>query len=89
MECKRCGNKDEHYFYNGSKGYYCRKCVGFKRVLLEEDLKAQEFNDDIKGGDYYFKYPLTNVQKEASKKCLNYLNEGNVFLKAVCDVLNN
>ena len=43
MECKRCGNKDKNYFYLGSRGYYCRKCIKFKRILLEEELYPLEY----------------------------------------------
>ena len=40
MECVRCGNKDPTLFYKGHKGYYCRKCIGFSRLLLQEDIES-------------------------------------------------
>ena len=48
MKCLRCNNEDPTYFYKGSKGYYCRKCIRFSRVLLEEELKSFDYfsNDD-------------------------------------------
>lgn len=85
MECKRCGNKDPTYFYKGSKGYYCRKCVGFKRILLNEELDSKDYKIQELISDYRFDYPLTRFQKEASSKTLTYLKENvDVLLYCVC-----
>lgn len=85
MKCQRCNNEDLKYFYKGHKGYYCRKCIQFSRVLLLEDLKGLDY--DIKLGieEYRFNYSLTNRQIESSKRCLEYLKENNdVLLYCVC-----
>lgn len=85
MECKRCGNKDPTYFYKGSKGYYCRKCVGFKRLLLNEELESKNYQIQELVSEYHFDYPLTKYQKEASNKTLSYLKENlDVLLYCVC-----
>ena len=85
MECKRCGNKDPTYFYKGTKGYYCRKCVSFKRILLNEELNKLDYDISKDAGDYYFEYPLTKYQKKASEDTLNELRKGNdVLLNCVC-----
>lgn len=85
MECKRCGNKDPTYFYFGSKGYYCRKCVGFKRILLEEELNKLDYDISKDAGEYHFDYPLTKYQQKASIETLNTLKEGkDVLLHCVC-----
>ena len=84
MECKRCGNKDKNYFYLGSRGYYCRKCIKFKRILLEEELYPLEYELSIGGGDYNFNFELTDKQKEASNKCKECLKQSDVLLRAVC-----
>lgn len=84
MECKRCGNKDPSYFYKGSKGYYCRKCIGFARTLVLEDLKPVEYNIDKNAYDYNFKYELTYKQKKASSECLKLLKDGDILLYCVC-----
>ena len=85
MECKRCGNKDPTYFYKGSKGYYCRKCVGFKRILLNEEINSKDYKIQELISDYHFDYPLTIYQKEASSKTLKYLKEGfDILLYCVC-----
>lgn len=84
MECPRCGNRDERYFYKGSRGVYCRKCVRFKRILLEEEIG--ELSYDVKLGveEYTLRYELTKDQKRASKECLEALKKGDVLLSCVC-----
>ena len=84
MECKRCNNSDISYFYLGSKGYYCRKCIGFKRILIKEDLAPFEYLINTNNADYRFSYELTTYQKKASQETLQYLNQGNnVLLKCI------
>lgn len=85
MQCPRCKNTDSNYFYLGSKGYYCRKCIQFKRILLEEEL--EENNYPIQQINYQVDLPfqLTPLQKKASKELLCHLKEGsNVYLNCVC-----
>ena len=84
MECKRCGNKDPSYFYRGHKGWYCRKCVTFKRTLLDEELEPLSFVVDKDTSAYKFDYPLTPFQEEVSIKCLEYLKDYDVLLHCVC-----
>lgn len=84
MECLRCGNKDPTYFYKGSRGYYCRKCINYKRVLLDEELEPFDYEINSNNADYEFSYSLTDNQKQASRKCLNYLGECDVLLHCVC-----
>ena len=84
MECKRCGNKDPSLFYKGSKGLYCRNCIGFSRILLDEDLKEADYYVDIDASNYSFKYELTEKQKVASRKCLDGLKTGDILLYCVC-----
>lgn len=85
MFCPRCLNDDQAYFYYGSKGYYCRKCISFKRVLLEEELNIIDVSE-IKDNayEYTLKYPLTNKQREISKLCLENINYSDVLIEAVC-----
>lgn len=84
MECKRCGNKDPAYFYKGHKGWYCRKCVSFKRVLLQEELSPMEYEISKDCSEYRFDYPLTPYQEEVSIKCLESLKDSDVLLHCVC-----
>jgi len=85
FECKRCGNKDISYFYKGSKGYYCRKCVSFKRILIEEDLESKDYEIKDEAYEYFFKYELTKYQRKASTEILKNIIDGkDVLLEAVC-----
>ena len=84
MECLRCGNKDSSYFYLGHKGYYCRKCIKFSRVLIDEDLYPYEYDISENADDYSFDYKLTSKQIEASKKCLTCLEYSDVLLYCCC-----
>ena len=84
MECLRCGNRDPSYFYKGSKGYYCRKCIRFSRVLLEEELSSFDYKIMPDADEYRFSYELTDRQKEASGRCLEALKRKDVLLHCVC-----
>lgn len=83
-ECPRCGNKDPTYFYKGHKGYYCRKCVCFKRILLDEENRPMDYEVDTEAATYLLKYPLTSFQKKASNRCLELIKTKDVLLHAVC-----
>lgn len=84
MICKRCQNTDESYFYLGSNGYYCRKCIKFKRVLLEEDLEPVRYDLSDKAGEYSLDYKLTPAQEEVANACRKLINKSDVLLCCVC-----
>ena len=84
MICKRCGNKDPRYFCYGSRGFYCRKCVSFKRMLLEDDLVSYDYDVSKDSYEYNFDYPLTVYQQDISDKCAFNVQYRDVLLKAVC-----
>ena len=84
MECKRCGNKDPTYFYKGHRGYYCRKCIKFKRVLLDEDVEDVQYDISPDSFEYGFSYNLTSSQNEVSKKVRETICFEDVLLLCVC-----
>ena len=84
MKCLRCGNEDPAYFYKGSKGYYCRKCIRFSRILFEEEPESFDYELSQDCDEYRFDYELTAEQKKASAECLAALNESDVLLYCVC-----
>jgi len=84
MKCKRCGNKDPAYFYKGHKGYYCRKCIRFSRILLEEEIFPLDYEIAEGAEEFGFDYRLTDQQLEASGKCVEDLKYGDVLLCCVC-----
>lgn len=84
MKCPRCLNEQRTYFYKGSKGYYCRKCIQFKRILLSESLEAVALQPvHSKSSDFYLPFSLTPLQKIMSERCLQHILEKNVFIHAV------
>ncbi|MDO4940412.1 MAG: helicase-related protein [Erysipelotrichaceae bacterium] len=84
MECKRCGNKDPTYFYKGHRGYYCRRCIKFKRVLIDEDISEINYDVNSASFDYEFNYELTPAQVEVSKKANGLITNEDVLLYCVC-----
>lgn len=84
MRCKRCGNEDPTYFFKGHKGIYCRKCVSFKRILLEEEPIPVDYEVSKGSDEYSFSYELTSFQKNVSIRCLKWLKDYDVLIKAVC-----
>ena len=84
MKCLRCGNEDPAYFYKGSKGWYCRRCVRFSRVLLEEEPENFDYGLNSEANEYGFAYELTAFQQEASHKCLEGLKHSDILLQAIC-----
>ena len=85
MQCPRCLNTDETYFYKGSKGWYCRKCISFGRMMLEEDTAAVELSDVQEGSEEYaLQYPLTEEQRIISAQCVQYIQHSSVLLYCVC-----
>ena len=83
MLCPRCKNTDPKYFYKGRRGWYCRKCVRFKRVLISDDLEAPEYNV-IPDGELTLTYPLTTYQEAIAKDCISAISEAVILLFAVC-----
>lgn len=84
MECPRCQNKDPTYFYLGSNGYYCRKCIGFKRILIEDELDPYEYEVSDDRFNYSFNYSLTDKQIIASNSIKRIIKTKDALLHCVC-----
>lgn len=85
MKCPRCLNTDESYFYKGTKGWYCRKCISFKRVMIEESMEQRQLAGITEGAEVYeLKYPLTEKQLEISVCCIEVLKDSDCLITAVC-----
>lgn len=78
MKCEKCGNEDTRFFYLGSKGYYCRKCIRYKQVdEMQRDFKLAD-------SQYYLDFELSEKQKIISTTLANLVNQGkSVLLEAV------
>ena len=85
MQCPRCLNTDESYFYKGSRGWYCRRCISFGRMMLEEDTAVVELQDVQEGSEEYaLQYPLTPEQRIVSEQCTSFIQDSDVLLYCVC-----
>lgn len=85
MRCPRCLNTDRSYFYRGSRGWYCRKCISFGRVMLEEDTEKINPLPVREGSEEYtLQYPLTKEQAETAVKCAGLIETSDVLLHCVC-----
>ena len=86
MRCPRCLNEDPRYFYLGSKGYYCRKCIAFNRALLNEPLDSptQEIRTELLDADYQLTFDLTPKQQEVSDRLAIMIDKTDVLVYAAC-----
>lgn len=84
MKCIRCGNSDPEFFYQGHRGYYCRKCIRFSRILLEEEPESPEYEIARGCQDHFFSFRLSKDQLIASKMCAECAEESDILLHCVC-----
>lgn len=85
MECPRCHNKNVSRFFKVNGRYYCRNCISFSRVYIDDyvDGKLYKINSDYMSYDLPF--VLSDMQRKISlglKK--NYMNKKNSLVLAVC-----
>ena len=79
VQCSRCDNTDPRYFYRGTRGLYCRRCIKFG------DVKLPEISSKIVDSEYQLKFELTERQKEVSARLTEMVSQGrSVLLEAVC-----
>lgn len=85
MKCPRCLNTDMSYFHNGSRGWYCRRCIPFGRVMLEEEAEPVSLQPVREGcEEYLLKYPLTAAQEKITRQCAEMISDTDVLLHCVC-----
>lgn len=84
-KCPRCGNTEPAWFYHGTRGWYCRRCIAFGRIMLEEDVEAVQLREIRSDADAYtLRYPLTPAQKEIGRRAAAVCREKDVLIQAVC-----
>lgn len=85
MICPRCLNTDPTYFYKGKRGIYCRRCIQFSRVFVDQTIDAPRVQSPKDGSEEYcLSYPLTKQQKRISSACLQNIVNKDVLIDAVC-----
>lgn len=79
MKCSRCLNENPIYFYQGTRGTYCRRCIHLGGHQVEELL-------DIDSAQEYATLPfeLTEQQKQASTEIARLGLERDILVEAVC-----
>lgn len=84
MKCPRCGNQDPRYFAQMHGRIYCRKCIQFNRVFIDEDQR-EETNISQIHASYSLKFTLSKRQQEISDALVtNYERKVNTLVMAVC-----
>ncbi len=85
VECPRCKNKDNAYFFKLGNETYCRKCIQFSRVNISENLKKARLYYPARDSEYALNFELSLKQKEIAKKLVeNYKNHINSYVNVVC-----
>ena len=85
MKCPRCGNEDPSWFYKGAKGWYCRRCVRFRRILVMDEPAGKYPDSPAADPEYVLRFELTKAQKRVSEEVLGKVCEGrSVLVNAVC-----
>lgn len=86
MQCPRCHNQDAQMFYQIDGQYYCRQCIPFHRVFVNEERQTESkeflFHKPI---SYALNFQLSPSQQKISLRLLeNYQNNLNSLVLAVC-----
>jgi len=84
MKCKRCNNENQEKFYKWNGKWYCRNCVRFGRVVLDQELVAPKLSLNKIHTNYHLDYELTNEQKRLMKEIDEYLPKKPVLIYAAC-----
>ena len=85
MKCPRCQNIDPKYFSNLNGRYYCRKCIQFGRVYVDEEIDYPPVNKIDHEIDYHLKFKLVPSQQAVSNSLVErYLEGKDSMILAVC-----
>lgn len=84
MRCPRCLNEDPSLFWKGSRGWYCRACIGFRRQLLDEERSIEENSPVPVDNELNLSFELTTAQKKVALALTEAVKSQDVLLYAVC-----
>ena len=76
MKCNRCQNEDPKLFAYDHGSYYCRKCIDFSRLEVNEKVKPVKLMHRTWNGKPRLNYSLTPSQVQASHEVYQYLCKG-------------
>lgn len=82
-QCPICLNEDPTYFFLGSKGWYCRKCVSLRLSLIDN---PQEISSEVKiiETQYQLPFSLSDKQIELAEKLVTQYQQYNTLIYAAC-----
>lgn len=85
MECPRCHNKNVRQLYPLDGQYYCRKCIQFQRVMIDEKRTTSLHHYPAHHVDFQLDFELSAAQQKISHQLiLHYQNHINSLVLAVC-----
>lgn len=85
MQCPRCKNEDPKYFYRDENQIYCRKCIQFGRVNIDDVIQPKTYKCKKHRVKAHLNFELTDAQKKASVQLKeNALKGINSLVYACC-----
>lgn len=84
MQCPRCLNEDDRYFYKGSKGYYCRKCIAYGRILFDAHEPEYYYEEKNLNAEIHLPFELTLHQQKISHAVAQNYNKNHILIWAAC-----
>ena len=84
MKCKRCNNEDKNKFYEWKGTWYCRNCIRFGKVELNQELVTPKLSTNKIATTYHLDYELTNEQKGLMKEIQKRIQKKPILIYAAC-----
>lgn len=85
MKCPRCGNQDKNRFYKMNNRYYCRNCISFSKVYIDEYSKLRPSKRNSHYVYYDLPFLMSDMQRKISERLKsNYIHKKNSLVLAVC-----
>lgn len=85
MQCPRCYNQNVKQLYKLNGQYYCRRCIQFQRVFIDESRRTVIKDFPRLQVSYTIPFLLSQTQEQISKQLVkNYQNGLNSLVLAVC-----
>ena len=85
MECSRCHNQNIESLYELNGRYYCRECIQFHRVWIDETCQQENHQYPACQVQYHLDFELSPTQKEISRQLVkNYQSHKHSAVLAVC-----
>lgn len=85
MQCPRCHNSDAKKIFYVNGQYYCRQCISFQRVFIDEKRQTRRKEYPKEDSHYHLDFELSKAQQKISDQLIqNYQNHLDSLVLAVC-----